>query len=49
MGQDAIFSKLVLSSETKHIIYHSIALFLYFPNMYDGKSKRVAYGSKNAL
>ena len=47
MSQDAIFSKLVSSSGTKHIIHHPIALFLFFQNIYDSKFKMVAYASRN--
>ena len=43
----AIFSKLVSFSGTTHIKHHSIALFLYFQNMYDSKLKAVACASKN--
>ena len=42
-----VFLKVESSSRTKNFISHSIALFLYFQIMYDGKLKAVAYASKN--
>ena len=38
MSQDAIFSKLVSSTVTKHI-HHSKVLFLYIHDMHDSKLK----------